>query len=94
MAIKKQKTVKQIKAEPEQEALSSTLWSARAAWLFSEFKRMCPLQTKPATIDSIEKARFFIMKGYEDISLLQAAIDDGYKLEQQDVYFPFPSKHQ
>lgn len=50
----------------------------KAKALFAEFWNMFPTQSNPTDINTVEKAHFLVLKGFENIRLMQAARKQGY----------------
>ena len=61
---------------PEEEAL--------ARRLYAEFFTMCPGKRNPSDINTPEKAQFLIMKGFEQIRLMQRARKAKYPFTRPD----------
>lgn len=51
---------------------------AEARALYDEFWAMHPDQSNPSDINTLEKANFLMLKGFESINLMQRARKAGY----------------
>jgi hypothetical protein len=56
---------------------------AEARDLYEEFWKMYPKQSNPSDINTLEKANFLILKGFERVALMQRARKDGYSFTRR-----------
>jgi hypothetical protein len=56
----------------------------RARALYDEFWSLNPDQKNPSDINTVEKATFLMLKGFESISLMQKARKQAYDFTRPD----------